>query len=83
MGKATITAMTLDGKEIASWETHDDGRHARRDPRDAVCEAASDYLLGLKDGEFAELNGGLDDLHAALRKAVDAWGSWLDEHEGQ
>jgi hypothetical protein len=56
---------------------------ASRDPRDAVCEAASDYLLGQVDAEFARLNGGMTGLRADLRKAVDEWGKWQDEHEGQ
>ena len=54
-----------------------------RDPRDAVCEAASDYLLGQRDPEFRQLNGGMNALQNALRKAVDEWGKWQDEHEGQ
>lgn len=54
-----------------------------RDPRDAVCEAASDYILGQTDIEFARINGGIITLYNDLRKAVDTWGKWMDEHEGQ
>lgn len=48
------------------------------DARDAACEAASDYVLGLNNAEFATLNGGTDALLDALRKAVSAWERWRD-----
>ena len=52
---------------------HDPECSRYRDPRDEVCEAANDYLLGLSSTEFANLNGGTDKLLRGLRDAVFAW----------
>ena len=38
-----------------------------------VSEAASDYLLGLRDPEFAELNGGVEALLESLRDNEARW----------
>lgn len=52
---------------------HDPSCSRYRDRRDAVCEAASDYMLGLGNREFAELNGGIEALQKRLRDALFAW----------
>ena len=52
---------------------HDSECSRYRDPRDSVCEAASDYILSLSNAEFAKLNGGSDALLKCLRDAVFAW----------
>jgi hypothetical protein len=44
-----------------------------RDVRDAVCEAACDYVTGLNSPEFAAQFGGPEGLLNDLRKAVQAW----------
>ncbi len=47
-----------------------------------VAEAASDYLLGRSDEEFAQLNGGEESLLAVLRKAQSEYEAWWSEfHE--
>jgi hypothetical protein len=52
---------------------HDPECSRYEDPRDAVCEKASDYLLALGTPEFARLNGGTEKLLQELRDAVFAW----------
>ena len=52
---------------------HDPSCSRYRDPRDAVCEAVSDYLLGLGTPKFAEMNGGQEKLLNDLREALFAW----------
>ena len=52
---------------------HDESCSRYRDPRNAVCEAASDYLLGVGTPKFAEMNGGIDVLLQRLRDAVFGW----------
>jgi len=36
-----------------------------------VCEKASDYELGLRDEEFCEMAGGIDQLRKEMFEAVD------------
>ncbi len=52
---------------------HDPSCSRYRDPRDVVCEATSNYLLGLGEPEYALKNGGLQTLLQRLRNAVSIW----------
>lgn len=45
----------------------------------AVAEAASDLKLGKRDGEFAELNGGVERLEGDLFLRVAAWECFMSE----
>lgn len=47
-----------------------------------VASAASDYLKGTHDGEFAEACGGLPELRGSLFDAVNGWEEWHDS-QGQ
>lgn len=40
---------------------------------ESVAEAASDYVLATRDKEFAELNGGLDELRTILFQRTHEW----------
>lgn len=51
---------------------------------EAVAEAASDLKRAERDGEFAEMNGGIEILQSALFMKTAAWevfASSLDERE--
>ena len=49
-----------------------------KDPRDEVCEKASDYLLALDSAEFSEAFGNADSMLADLRKAIKKWEASYD-----
>lgn len=43
-------------------------------PERRVADAASDYVLGLENSEFAEREGGIDLLEVSLMREIEAWG---------